>query len=111
MHEHALHLTAPTRVVLQALLHCGTHGATGLSLSLETQLSPGALHPALAHLEGLGWVESYWQEPGSAATSRARCRSYRITTRGTARAQQALRAAEESRAQWVRRLRPVVGMP
>src|SRR6478736_8492135 len=99
MEEDALHLTAPTRVVLQALLHSGTQGATGLTLSLESQLSPGALHPALARLESLGWVESYWQEPGSAPTSRARSRCYRITTRGTAGAQHALRAAEESRAQ------------
>jgi PadR family transcriptional regulator PadR len=110
MLEHVPHVAAPTRAVLQALLNNRAHGATGLTLSLETTLAPGALHPALAHLENLGWVESCWQDASPDQPSTARCRCYRLTTRGAARAQQALQAAGESRAQWAARLRPAAGM-
>jgi DNA-binding PadR family transcriptional regulator len=96
--------------VLQALLNNRARGATGLTLSLETKLAPGTLHPALAYLENLGWVESWWQETSPVQSGRARCRCYRLTTGGAAKAQQALQAAEESRAQWAARLRPAVGM-
>ncbi len=110
MSKDASHVTAPARAVLRALLHNRACGATGLTLSLETTLAPGTLHPALAYLENLGWVESYWQETSPAQPGRARCRCYRLTHGGTEGAQQALRAAEESRAQWAARLRPAVGM-
>jgi DNA-binding PadR family transcriptional regulator len=109
MPEDLPHVAPPTRAVLQALLNNRARGATGLTLSLETRLAPGALHPALAYLENLGWVESCWQETSPAQPRRARCRCYRLTHGGTEGAQQALRAAEESRTQWVAHLRPVVG--
>jgi DNA-binding PadR family transcriptional regulator len=96
--------------VLQALLNNRARGVTGMTLSLETKLAPGTLHPALAYLENLGWVESWWQETSPAQPARARCRCYLLTRGGAEGAQQALRAAEESRVQWALRLRPAAGM-
>jgi DNA-binding PadR family transcriptional regulator len=110
MRKDAPLVTAPARAVLQALLNNRARGATGLTLSLETKLAPGTLHPALAHLENMGWVESWWQETSPAQPGRTRCRCYQLTHGGTEGAQQSLRAAEESRAQWAAHLRPAVGM-
>ncbi len=111
MHEDVWHVTAPTRAVLQALLDNRDRGATGLTLGLDARLSPAIVHPLLARLENLGWVESRWQETDLGQPGGARCRYYAMTPQGAAQAQQALRAAEVSCVQWMQRRQPALGKP
>lgn len=55
-----------------------------------TKLASGTIYPLLARLEGLGWLESGWDEQ---ATSGPRRRYYRLTQDGALSARQALAEA------------------
>ena len=104
-------VTAPTRAVLQSLLNNQARGVSGLTMGIEAHLSPGTLHPALARLERLGWVESWWQETDVAHHDGPRRRHYRLTGRGGEQARHALREAEKCRAQWGLRWQPATDAP
>ena len=83
-------MTMPTRVVLQTLLKKSGQEMYGLQISREAKLPSGTIHPILARLEGLGWVESFWEDIDPIKQGRPRRRYYRLSAKGAARASAAL---------------------
>ena len=55
-------MTLPTQLVLRALLAEPTHEKYGLQICAGAGLPSGTIHPILARLEGLGWLESRWED-------------------------------------------------
>jgi PadR family transcriptional regulator PadR len=87
-------MTLPTQLVLRALLAEPTREMYGLQICAEAGLPSGTIHPILARLEGLGWLESCWEdEAGARQEGRPRRRYYRLTTDGAERARVALARA------------------
>jgi PadR family transcriptional regulator PadR len=90
-------MTLPTQLVLRALLEQPTRELYGLELCALAGLASGTIHPILARLEGIGWLESRWEtdvDPHQAG--RPRRRYYRLTPDGAARARNALARAHTS---------------
>lgn len=83
-------MTMSTRVVLQTLLQKSGQEMYGLQISREAKLPSGTIHPILARLERLGWVESFWEEIDPIKQGRPRRRYYRLSAKGAARASAAL---------------------
>lgn len=89
-------------------------GEYGLSIAAEARLAPAAAHAALAGLERIGWIESWWRDDagsGAGADSGAgpapgRRRYYSITADAAAPVRQALDRAVDAHRQWVRRTAP-----
>jgi DNA-binding PadR family transcriptional regulator len=77
----------------------------GLELSGVTGLASGTLHPILARLEGLGWVESFWEDIDVRKEGRPRRRYYRLNPEGLARARTALAQAHADRSRITARYR------
>jgi len=105
---------APTRAVMQVLLGHQRAGVYSLTLGAETRLSPGSLHPILARLERLGWVESWWQDAAAvvgdlAQRSAARRRWYRLTADGAELVRQAIRQGDQAHSSWIVPWRPLAG--
>lgn len=65
----------------------------GLQICTEAGLPSGTIHPILARLEGLGWVESRWEDIDARQEGRPRRRYYRLTTDGIELARDALARA------------------
>jgi DNA-binding PadR family transcriptional regulator len=86
-------MTLPTQLVLRALLDEPTHEMYGLQISTVAGLASGTVHPILARLENLGWVESRWEELNPAKAGRPRRRFYRLNSDGAQRALTALAKA------------------
>src|SRR5215469_9344391 len=89
----ALRMTLPTQLVLRAMLAEPAQEMYGLQICTEAGLPSGTIHPILARLERLGWVESRWEDIDSHAEGRPRRRYYRLTTDGAERARIALAQA------------------
>src|SRR5215213_8802696 len=63
MEEHrAPRMTIPTQLVLRALLSDPTRELYGVEIGHAAGLPSGTVHPILARLEGVGWLESRWEE-------------------------------------------------
>jgi len=77
-----LRLTLPTQLVLKALLDHRSRETYGLEICRATGLASGTVHPIMARLEGLGWLESRWDDVDPAAVGRPRRRYYRLTPDG-----------------------------
>lgn len=75
-------MTQATQLVLRALLAEPTHEFYGLQICEAAGLPSGTIHPILARLEGLGWLESRWEEIDPAEEGRPRRRYYRLTDDG-----------------------------
>jgi len=87
-------MTLPTQLVLRALLVEPAREMYGLQICGEAGLPSGTIHPILARLEGLGWVESCWEDEASArGEGRHRRRYYQLTADGAERARVALARA------------------
>jgi DNA-binding PadR family transcriptional regulator len=87
-------MTLPTQLVLRVLLAQPAQEMYGLQICTEAGLPSGTIHPILARLEGLGWLESRWEDGASAhAEGRPRRRYYRLTTEGAEHARSALARA------------------
>lgn len=87
-------MTLPTQLVLRAMLVEPTREMYGLQICAEAGLPSGTIHPILARLEGLGWLESRWEDDASAhEEGRPKRRYYRVTTYGAERARIALARA------------------
>ncbi|MFD0686024.1 PadR family transcriptional regulator [Actinomadura fibrosa] len=86
-------MTLPTQLVLRALLAEPTHEFYGLQIGQQAGLPSGTVHPILARLEGLGWLESRWEEVDPAQQGRPRRRYYHLTNDGAERARIALAQA------------------
>lgn len=86
-------MTLPTQLVLRALLAEPTHEFYGLQICEAAGLASGTIHPILARLEDLGWLESRWEEIDPAKEGRPRRRYYRLTENGAEAARIALAQA------------------
>src|SRR5215469_17066386 len=86
-------MTLPTQLVLRTLLADPTREMYGLQICGDAGLPSGTIHPILARLEGLGWVESHWEDIDAHAEGRPQRRYYRMTEDGAARARIALAQA------------------
>ena len=102
-----LRMTQSTQMVLRTLTADPQAEMYGLEFCDATGLPSGTVYPILARLEGLGWLESRWEEPEThVADGRPRRRYYRLTEDGAARAQSALDSAVPSPRRASARLRP-----
>lgn len=86
-------MTIPTQLVLRTLLEHPTREMYGLEICASAGLASGTIHPILARLEGLGWVESTWEDIDPVKEGRPRRRYYRLSPDGAEHARQALASA------------------
>lgn len=90
-------MTLPTQLVLRALLEDPTREMYGLEICSAAGLASGTIHPILARLEQVGWLESNWEQADPRAEGRPRRRYYRFTRRGVELARDALARAYQAR--------------
>ncbi len=100
-------MTIPTQRVLEALLHDPERELYGVEIGEAAELRSGTVHPILARLEGLGWLQSRWEDVDPQVEGRPARRYYRLTAEGALAARAAL--ARAYRPSPARRLRPQVG--
>jgi len=62
----------------------------GLEVCAAAGLPSGTIHPILGRLEGIGWLESWWEGADPHEQGRPRRRYYRLTQDGAALARDAL---------------------
>jgi PadR family transcriptional regulator PadR len=86
-------MTIPTQLVLRTLLAEPTKEMYGLEICAGAGLPSGTIHPILARLEGLGWLESRWEDIKPEDEGRPRRRYYQLTTDGAESARTALAQA------------------
>jgi PadR family transcriptional regulator, regulatory protein PadR len=103
-------MTMPTQLVLRALLAKPTEQMYGLQVCTEAGLPSGTIHPILARLEKLGWLESHWEDIKPEVEGRPRRRYYRLTEDGAERARIALAQATTSVSTIGLRVRPAKGL-
>lgn len=102
-------MTLATQLVLRAILSDPARVTYGLQICQDAGLPSGTIHPILARLERLGWLESRWEDADPQAQGRPRRRYYRLTEDGAERARIALAQASTSTANLGLRLRPAGG--
>ncbi len=85
-------MTLATQRVLHALLEQPAAEQYGLQISTATGLPSGTIHPILARLDTLQWLESRWEDEDPHDQGRPKRRYYRLTPNGAERARQALAA-------------------
>jgi SNF2 family DNA or RNA helicase/DNA-binding PadR family transcriptional regulator len=88
-------MTLPTQLALRALLAEPTQEMYGLQICEAAGLPSGTIHPILARFEGLGWLESRWEDISPNEKGRPRRRYYRLTEDGAEEARVALAQAIE----------------
>src|SRR4051794_8701635 len=86
-------MTIPTQLVLRALLAVPTDELYGMEVGEAAGLASGTVHPILARLEGLGWVESRGEQIDASVEGRPPRRYYRMTAAGADAARTALNRA------------------
>jgi len=106
--QPGLRMTLPTQLVLSLLLHQPTHEMYGLQICTLAGLPSGTIHPILARLESLGWLESRWEDTDPSEVGRPRRRYYRLSPDGAERARLAL-AGARTRTVDLRALGPALG--
>lgn len=99
-------MTLSTQLVLRALLAEPTRERYGLQICEAAGLPSGTIHPILARFEGLGWLESHWEDVSPKDEGRPRRRYYRLTEDGAERARIALAQATSSVSTLRLRVRP-----
>ena len=98
-------MTIPSQLVLRALLEDPTREMYGAEIGAAAGLPSGTVHPILARLEGVRWLESRWEDINPRVEGRPARRYYRLTAGGVEAARAALaRAYRPSRTP---QLRPV----
>jgi DNA-binding PadR family transcriptional regulator len=90
-------MTIPTLLVLQVLLADAELERYGGEIGSEAGLPSGTVHPILARLEGVGWLESRWEDVDPREAGRPARRYYRLTTSGANHATAALMRARRPR--------------
>ena len=89
--KYAVKMTGPVQQVLRAMLEDAAVPRYGLEISKRASLETGTLYPVMARLEGVGWVESRWEDPELSITDgRPRRRYYQLTKDGAEQARLAL---------------------
>ncbi|MER6171343.1 helix-turn-helix transcriptional regulator [Streptosporangium sp. NPDC001681] len=86
-------MTLPTQLVLRAMLEDPTREMYGLEICAVAGLASGTIHPILARMEGIGWLESRWEEGDPHDQGRPRRRYYRFASDGAEQARIALAQA------------------
>lgn len=86
--------SATTRAVLRILVKQPADDHFTLQVVAATGLPGAVVHPVLARLEHLEWLESDWEAIDPPRAGRPRRRSYRLTERGLAAAREALAVAD-----------------
>jgi PadR family transcriptional regulator, regulatory protein PadR len=99
-------MTIPTQLVLRALSADVGREFYGIEIGAAAGLRSGTVHPILARLERVGWVESRWEDVDPSDAGRPARRYYRLTSSGAERAREALARADRVAPAW-RALRPV----
>jgi PadR family transcriptional regulator PadR len=94
--DPGLRMTLPTQLVLRALLAEPTREMYGLQICQAAGLPSGTIHPILARLEGLGWLESRWEDTNPQEQGRPRRRYYHWSKDGAEQARIALAQATTS---------------
>src|SRR5664280_833060 len=105
--QPAPRMTLSTQLVLQAFLEDPARELYGLQIGAEAGLPSGTVHPILARLEGLGWMESRWEEIEPSLEGRPSRRYYQLTGSGAQNAREALARAYRPSAERLR-LRPAI---
>jgi PadR family transcriptional regulator, regulatory protein PadR len=90
-------MTMQTQTVLRLLLEDPAKQWYGLKLGEASGLPTGTIHPILVRLEGVGWLESEWEQVDVHAQKRPRRRYYRLTRDGVVQARQAMARASASK--------------
>jgi PadR family transcriptional regulator, regulatory protein PadR len=86
-------MTIPSQLVLRALLEDPTREMYGAEIGAEAGLPSGTVHPILARLEGVHWLESRWEDINPRVEGRPTRRYYRLTAGGIEAARAALARA------------------
>jgi PadR family transcriptional regulator, regulatory protein PadR len=76
-------MTIPTRLVLRALLADPSKELYGVEIGAAAGLPSGTVHPILARLETVGWLESRWEEIDPRAEGRPARQHQRAGPAGT----------------------------
>jgi PadR family transcriptional regulator PadR len=99
-------MTIPTQLVLRALLADPSRELYGVEVGAAAGLPSGTVHPILARLETVGWLESRWEEINPRTEGRPARRYYRLTPDGLELARAALARAYQASARpaWLRPL-------
>jgi PadR family transcriptional regulator, regulatory protein PadR len=101
--NRAPRMTIPTQLVLRALLADPSKELYGVEIGQAAGLPSGTVHPILARLETVGWLESRWEEIDPRVEGRPARRYYRLTPDGMELARSALaRAYTSVRPAWLR---------
>lgn len=103
-------MTIPTQLVLRALLEDPTAEQYGVQIGTAAGLPSGTVHPMLARLERIGWVQSRWEEIDPSAAGRPPRRYYRLTSTGVELARNALARTYQNRVAPLR-ARPIGEQP
>jgi len=101
-------MTLSTQLVLHVFLEDPARELYGLEIGSGAGLPSGTLHPILARLESVGWLESRWEDIDPSAEGRPARRYYRMTASGAHSARQALARAYQPTPSRLR-LRPAGG--
>ncbi len=99
-------MTQPTKAVLAALLADPTREQYGLELGATAGLPSGTIHPILARLDSVGWLQSRWEDGDPALLGRPRRRFYRLSPQGIALARAAVARSEAEKARLAAKFRP-----
>lgn len=83
-------MTIPSQLVLSALLADPTRELYGVEIGAAAGLPSGTVHPILARLEGVRWLESRWEDINPRVEGRPARRYYRLTAGGIDAARSAL---------------------
>lgn len=110
MKQRAPRMTLPTQLVLQTFLEDPKQELYGLEIGNAAGLPSGTVHPILARLEGLGWVESRWEEIEPRLQGRPSRRYYKLTASGEQDARDAIARAYRPSISRIR-LRPAADQP
>jgi DNA-binding PadR family transcriptional regulator len=86
-------MTIQTQLVLRALLEHPTRELYGLQICTAAGLASGTIHPILARLESIGWLESRWEDIDPVKEGRPRRRYYLLSPGGAEQARRALATA------------------
>jgi PadR family transcriptional regulator PadR len=103
-------MTIPIQLVLRTLLAEPTKEMYGLQICEQAGLPSGTIHPILARLEGLGWLESRWEDVSPQEEGRPRRRYYYWSKNGAEQARIALAHATSSVSRLGLRVRPADGV-
>jgi DNA-binding PadR family transcriptional regulator len=95
---HEPRMTLATQLVLGVLLSDPSSDHYGLQLSDQAGLPSGTIHPILARLEVLGWLESSWEDIDPRVEGRPARRYYRLSATGADSAHAALARVPRRRA-------------